>query len=64
MAVTVRVVEGQHRLEGDWPGRQDGNRFLQHLAARAFSPATVRAYAFDLANLARFLDEQQLALTA
>lgn len=27
-------------------------------------PATVRAYAFDLANLARFLDERDLALGA
>ncbi|MCP4967300.1 MAG: tyrosine-type recombinase/integrase [bacterium] len=33
------------------------NRFLEHLGIRAFSPAIVRAYAFDLANFAVFLDE-------
>ncbi|MCP3883180.1 MAG: tyrosine-type recombinase/integrase [Sulfitobacter sp.] len=36
------------------------NRFLEHLGIRAFSPATVRAYAFDLANFAVFLDESGL----
>jgi site-specific recombinase XerD len=38
------------------------NRFLEHLSVRSFSPATVRAYAFDLANFARFLEEKALAL--
>jgi hypothetical protein len=26
------------------------NQFLAHLGSRAFSPATVRAYAYDLLN--------------
>lgn len=30
------------------------NRFLSHLDARGFSPATVRAYAFDVLNFLRF----------
>ncbi|CAN5828694.1 site-specific tyrosine recombinase XerD [soil metagenome] len=39
-----------------------GNRFLDHLTARRFSPATVRAYAFDLANFAGFLGDRSLEL--
>src|SRR5829696_5412299 len=60
----VRVVgspEG-HRLVGDEPVVGVGNRFLEHLAVRAFSPATVRAYAFDLANFAGFLADRSLEL--
>jgi site-specific recombinase XerD len=34
------------------------NRFLGHLESRGFSPATVRAYAFDLANFLAFLAER------
>ena len=64
MPVSVQVVAGEHCLVGDWPGTGVGNEFLAHLRARAFSPATVRAYAFDLANLARFLDERDLAVKA
>src|SRR6188472_748451 len=30
----------------------------------ASAPATVRAYAYDVANLARFLEEQRIPLTA
>ena len=33
------------------------NRWLDHLSTRRFSPATVRAYAFDLLCLTRFLEE-------
>jgi site-specific recombinase XerD len=39
-----------------------GNAFLDHLRARRFSPATVRAYAFDVANFAGFLAERALGL--
>jgi site-specific recombinase XerD len=39
-----------------------GNRFLDHLTVRGFSPATVRAYAFDLANFAGFLAARSLWL--
>ena len=60
----VRVVRsGQgHRLVGDGPMIEPCNRFLQHLTVRAFSPATVRAYAFDLANFAAFLADRSLGL--
>jgi integrase/recombinase XerC len=46
------------RLDGAWSGVGYANRFLDHLAARQFSAATVRAYAFDLLCLARFLTER------
>jgi hypothetical protein len=39
------------------------NRFLSHLGARAFSPATVRAYAFDLLNFLRFCATRELVLS-
>ena len=46
MAVAVQVGSGgNHELVGDWPGVDLGNQFLTHLRARAFSSATVRAYA-------------------
>ena len=58
MAGAVRATAGI------WSGRLGGqdaaNAFLDHLRARAFSSATVRAYAFDVANLGRFLVEQGL----
>ncbi|HET6954178.1 MAG TPA: tyrosine-type recombinase/integrase [Acidimicrobiales bacterium] len=56
MAVVHRA--GSHRLEGSWVGVDAANAFLAHLESRAFSPATVRAYAFDLLNFARFLIER------
>ena len=59
MVVSVRLVGGEHRLVGDWAALDVANGFLEHLRARAFSPATVRAYAFDVANFARFLTEQR-----
>jgi integrase len=37
-------------------------RSWPHLSGRGFSAATVRAYAFDVLNLARFLTERKLAL--
>lgn len=52
------VVDGAYRLAGAWVGVDAANAFLAHLECRAFSPATVRAYAFDLVNFARFLDER------
>ena len=64
MAVSVQVDGGEHHLVGEWDGIGLGNEFLTHLRARAFSPATVRAYAYDVANLARFLEEQKIALAA
>jgi site-specific recombinase XerD len=64
MTVQVRPVDGQYRVDGEWDGTDAANAFLAHLSARAFSPATVRAYAFDVVNLARFLVERDLGLEA
>jgi integrase/recombinase XerC len=63
MAVQVQLVDGVHRVGGDWDGVAAANMFLAHLRARAFSPATVRAYAFDVVNLARFLAGRGISLT-
>jgi site-specific recombinase XerD len=62
MSVVVVRRAGSHRLEGSWAGVDTANAFLAHLESRAFSPATVRAYAFDLLNFGRFLAERQVAL--
>ena len=62
MTVTVVSVEGETRLNGEWSGVDHANAFLQHLGSRSFSPATVRAYAFDLTNFGRFLIERRLEL--
>lgn len=64
MTVRVRVVEGQHRIDGQWDGLDEANAFLTRLAGRGFSPLTVRAYAFDVVNLARFLLERGIILAA
>ena len=60
----VRVVKfgPGHRLVGAGPAVEAGNRFLEHLTIRRFSPATVRAYAFDIANFAEFLTDRGLVL--
>ena len=60
-ASTVRSGAG-HRLVGDSGVVDAANRFLSHLEARQYSPATVRAYAFDLVNFGRFLDDRRLGL--
>jgi site-specific recombinase XerD len=63
----VAAVErrhGGHRLVGVWAGVDAANAFLAHLESRAFSPATVRAYAFDLVNFARFLHERSIDVDA
>jgi integrase/recombinase XerC len=62
MGVRVREIDGGYRIDGDWDGLDAANAFLAHLSGRGFSPATVRAYAFDVLNLARFLTERKLAL--
>lgn len=60
----LHAVEGGYELDGDWEGREGANAFLKHLAGRGFSPATVRAYGFDVTNLARFLAERDVRLSA
>ena len=54
---------GSYRLTGTWTGVDAVNVFLGHLDARAYSPATVKAYAFDLVNFARFLIERDIEIT-
>jgi integrase/recombinase XerC len=62
--VDVQVVAGVrgHRLAGGGDDVGLVNRFLEHLSVRGFAAATVRAYAYDLLNFVRFLDEHDLAL--
>ena len=55
MRQRVVLVSDGHRVEGCGPDGELVNRFLAHLGSRAFSPATVRAYAYDLLNFLRFL---------
>jgi integrase/recombinase XerC len=62
MVVSVVRSESSHRLAGEGPVVDAANRFLGHLEARRYSPATVRAYAFDLLNFDRFLEERDLEL--
>jgi site-specific recombinase XerD len=59
-SVVVVQRDGSHRLAGSWAGVEAANRFLAHLESRAFSPATVRAYAFDVVNFARCLVERNI----
>ena len=42
MTVQVRLADGEYRIAGDRGEAVAGNAFLAHLAARAFSPATIR----------------------
>ena len=59
-----RVIRDGDRwlLDGGGPFTELANRFLGHLGSRAFSPATVRGYAFDLLNFSRFLGERGIGL--
>lgn len=61
-AVGVERRQDCFRLRGSWAGIDAANAFLAHLESRAFAPATVRSYAFDLVNFARFLLERHLDL--
>ncbi len=63
LAVVARRDGAGWRLEGVWRDIGVANRFLAHLVARAFSPATVRAYAYDLVNFGRFCHESKIAIT-
>ncbi len=62
MTVKVERTDGGFAISGSWEGAEWANRFLDHLATRRFSAASVRAYAFDLLNLARFLQECAIGL--
>ncbi|MCB0977699.1 MAG: site-specific integrase [Acidimicrobiales bacterium] len=64
----MRVVpsgSGGFRIDG--VGGSDGvlvDAFLDHLRVRAFSPLTVRAYAFHVLSFLRFCDGRSLELSA
>jgi integrase/recombinase XerC len=61
--VMARRTRGGHRLEATRPETvAAGNEFLDALSIRGLSPATVRAYAFDLVILYRWLHHAQLVL--
>lgn len=62
MDLKVVLTDTGHRLSGNDPIEELGNRYLTHLEGRRFSPGTVRAYAFDLLNFSRFLIDRQLKL--
>ncbi|GAA4491545.1 tyrosine-type recombinase/integrase [Rhodococcus olei] len=64
MTVRVCASEDGFRIDGGWDGREAADAFLAHLAGRGFSAATVRAYAFDVLNLARFLLDRDIRLSA
>ena len=51
----VVLASDGHRVEGCGADGELVNQFLTHLGSRAFSPSTVRAYAYDLLNFLRFL---------
>lgn len=60
----LRVVatSSGHRLSGDGADVEVVNAFLGHLVVRNFSPATVRAYAYDLLIFMRFLSDRGMRL--
>jgi hypothetical protein len=62
MGQRVVLVSDGHRIEGCGPDGEFVNRFLAHLESRAFSSATVRAYAYDLLNFLRFLAGREARL--
>jgi site-specific recombinase XerD len=62
MTASVIGKAGQCRLTG-WADEDSANRFLDHLAGRAFAAATVRAYAYDVLCFARFCQQHRLRLT-
>lgn len=62
MALRVQQGKDGHRLCGSGGDVDLVNRFLAHLAARGFSPATARAYAFDILNFLRFCAARGLGL--
>ena len=62
MALCVVPGSSGHRLSGDACDVGTANRFLEHLSVRNFSPATRRAYAYDLLNFFRFCSGRALTV--
>ena len=65
-SLRVQGTGERWRIEGGSRAadRQLCNDYLGYLADRRYSPATVRAYAFDLLHFARWLDREDLGLGA
>lgn len=66
MVATIVVVQAGdgHRLVGQSQLVELSNKFLAHLGVRRFSPATIRGYAYDLANFGTFLADRGLSVAA
>lgn len=62
--LAVRRADGGFELTGAWSDVGPANAFLRHLVSRNFAVATVRAYAYDVLNFARFCRERNLTLVA
>lgn len=60
----VRQAGGGFELAGAWSDLEAANTFLRHLVSRNFAVATVRAYAYDVLNFARFCVDRDLTLEA
>jgi site-specific recombinase XerD len=61
----VERADGSYRIAGgSLVVGELANGFLSHLTVRAFSPLTVRAYAFHVLSFLRFCDERYLALAS
>jgi site-specific recombinase XerD len=58
----VASTSDGYRLAGPGGDVELANQYLAHLGSRAFSSATIRAYAYDLLNFLRFLDERPAQL--
>ena len=56
MTVQVQLADGEYRIGGDWDGSRGGERVPGSSGGPGVPPRQpLRAYAFDVANLARFL---------
>lgn len=62
MELRVVQTDGGHRLDDGGSFGDLANRYLSHLGARGFAPASVRGYAYDLLNFGRFLAERGASL--
>ena len=63
-SVRVQAVEGSYRLAGSSPELGPANEFLEAMSVRGMSVATIRAYAYDLLTLFRWLHSCSLQLAA
>jgi site-specific recombinase XerD len=63
-SLRVRAEEAMWRIEGDAPScdLRLCNDYLAYLADRRYSPASVRAYAFDLLHFLRWLSGEGLSI--